>query len=29
VLVAGQVVKAGPGKELLDDPQMGRLFLGG
>ena len=29
VLVAGRVVKAGPGKELLDDPQMGRLFLGG
>ena len=29
VLVAGQVVKAGPGKELLDDPQVGRLFLGG
>jgi branched-chain amino acid transport system ATP-binding protein len=29
VLVAGRVVKAGPGKELLGDPEMGRLFLGG
>ncbi|HEX2446737.1 MAG TPA: ABC transporter ATP-binding protein [Methyloceanibacter sp.] len=29
VLVAGQLVKAGPGKELLTDPEMGRLFLGG
>jgi branched-chain amino acid transport system ATP-binding protein len=29
VLVAGQLVKAGPGKELLADPEMGRLFLGG
>ena len=29
VLVAGQLVKAGPGKELLADPKMGRLFLGG
>jgi branched-chain amino acid transport system ATP-binding protein len=29
VLVAGQLVKAGPGKELLADPDMGRLFLGG
>ncbi|HEX9753952.1 MAG TPA: ABC transporter ATP-binding protein [Methyloceanibacter sp.] len=29
VLVAGRLVKAGPGKELLADPDMGRLFLGG
>lgn len=29
VLVAGRLVKAGPGTELLDDPEMGRLFLGG
>jgi len=29
VLVAGQLVKAGRGKELLADPEMGRLFLGG
>ena len=29
VLVAGQLVKAGPGRELLADPEMGRLFLGG
>lgn len=29
VLVAGQLVKAGPGNELLVDPEMGRLFLGG
>jgi len=29
VLVAGHLVKAGPGKELLADPDMGRLFLGG
>ena len=29
VLVAGQLVKAGPGKEVLADPKMGRLFLGG
>lgn len=29
VLVAGRLVKAGYGKELLDDPDMGRLFLGG
>jgi branched-chain amino acid transport system ATP-binding protein len=29
VLVAGRLVKAGRGKELLADPEMGRLFLGG
>ena len=29
VLVSGQLAKAGPGKELLDDPDVGRLFLGG
>jgi branched-chain amino acid transport system ATP-binding protein len=29
VLAAGRLVKAGPGRELLDDPEMGRLFLGG
>ena len=29
VLVAGQLVKADPGRELLADPEMGRLFLGG
>jgi branched-chain amino acid transport system ATP-binding protein len=29
VLVAGQLVKAGHGKELLGNPDMGRLFLGG
>jgi branched-chain amino acid transport system ATP-binding protein len=29
VLVAGRLVKAGPGKDLLADPNMGRLFLGG
>ncbi len=29
VLVSGQVAKAGPGQELLDDPDVGRLFLGG
>jgi branched-chain amino acid transport system ATP-binding protein len=29
VLVAGRLVKAGYGKELLADPDMGRLFLGG
>jgi len=29
VLVAGRLVKAGAGKELLADPEMGRLFLGG
>jgi len=29
VLVSGQLAKAGPGAELLDDPDVGRLFLGG
>jgi branched-chain amino acid transport system ATP-binding protein len=29
VLVSGQLAKAGPGKELLEDPEVGRLFLGG
>jgi len=29
VLVAGRVVKAGHGKALLADPDIGRLFLGG
>ncbi len=29
VLVAGQLVKAGEGTELLADPDIGRLFLGG
>ena len=29
VLVSGQVAKAGTGRELLDDPDVGRLFLGG
>ncbi len=29
VLVAGRLVKAGQGKALLADPDMGRLFLGG
>jgi branched-chain amino acid transport system ATP-binding protein len=29
VLVAGRLAKAGTGKELLADPDMGRLFLGG
>jgi branched-chain amino acid transport system ATP-binding protein len=29
VLVSGQLAMAGPGSELLDDPQVGRLFLGG
>ncbi len=29
VLVSGQVAKAGLGRELLDDPDVGRLFLGG
>ena len=29
VLVAGRLVKAGAGKELLADPDIGRLFLGG
>jgi branched-chain amino acid transport system ATP-binding protein len=29
VLVAGRVVRAAKGSELLDDPDIGRLFLGG
>ena len=29
VLVSGQVAMAGTGDELLQDPQVGRLFLGG
>jgi len=29
VLVDGYVAKAGPGDTLLDDPDVGRLFLGG
>ncbi len=29
VLVDGYVAKAGPGDALLDDPDVGRLFLGG
>ena len=29
VLVSGQLAKAGPGKVLLEDPDVGRLFLGG
>ena len=29
VLVSGQLAKAGPGDDLLDDPDVGRLFLGG
>lgn len=29
VLVSGQVAMAGPGDELLQDPNVGRLFLGG
>ncbi len=29
VLVAGRVAKAGKGDELLADPEIGRLFLGG
>jgi branched-chain amino acid transport system ATP-binding protein len=29
VLVSGQLAKAGKGKELLEDPDVGRLFLGG
>ena len=29
VLVAGRVAKAGEGSELLADPEIGRLFLGG
>ena len=29
VLVSGQIALAGPGKELLDNPEVGRLFSGG
>ena len=29
VLVSGQLAKAGSGNELLEDPEVGRLFLGG
>jgi len=29
VLVSGQLAKAAPGDELLEDPEVGRLFLGG
>lgn len=29
VLVSGEVAMAAPGKELLQDPDVGRLFLGG
>jgi len=29
VLVAGNVARAATGRELLDDPEVGRLFLGG
>jgi len=29
VLVSGRVARAGRGPELLDDPEIGRLFLGG
>ncbi len=29
VLVSGQLAKAGPGDELLADPDVGRQFLGG
>lgn len=29
VLVSGQLVKAGPGDDLLEDEDVGRLFLGG
>jgi len=29
VLVSGQLAKAGPGNALLEDPEVGRLFLGG
>jgi branched-chain amino acid transport system ATP-binding protein len=29
VLVSGQLAKAGTGAELLQDPDVGRLFLGG
>ena len=29
VLVSGQLAIAGPGDELLQNPEVGRLFLGG
>ena len=29
VLVSGQLAKAGRGSDLLEDPEVGRLFLGG
>jgi branched-chain amino acid transport system ATP-binding protein len=29
VLVSGELAMAGPGAELLEDPEVGRLFLGG
>ncbi len=29
VLVSGELAMAGPGSELLEDPEVGRLFLGG
>ncbi len=29
VLVSGQLAMAGPGSELLENPEVGRLFLGG
>ena len=29
VLVSGQIAIAGPGDELLENPEVGRLFLGG
>jgi branched-chain amino acid transport system ATP-binding protein len=29
VLVSGELAKAGKGSDLLDDPEVGRLFLGG
>lgn len=29
VLVSGELAKAGPGDDLLNDPDVGRLFLGG
>jgi branched-chain amino acid transport system ATP-binding protein len=29
VLVSGQLAKAGKGADLLADPEVGRLFLGG
>ena len=29
VLVAGRLAVAGPGDELLENPDVGRLFLGG